>query len=444
MVAELNPRPDVDAELSVLGSVLLDPSTIYIVRDMLDVDDFWFELNREILKSMYVIVERGEQIDLATVYKELFGNPKVYELLERAGGIAYITNLTGRLPTAANIEQYIKTVKLFSMKRKGEQRLNECILKLKSAQTAMELETIFSGICDNFSSITSESKIFPWMTSAQTISAVNEELFNPDSSGVLSTGFIDLDRIMYGLVPGAVTIVAGRAGMGKTVFGQNVFAHAALKQKVPVGFFSLEMTNEELMKRIIANVGDVDGNSIRQGKLSDDEKIRFFDAQEKITKAPMYFDDTPAISISALHDRAVRMHTQFGIRLLVIDYIQLITSDKKVWAREQEVADISRRIKQLAKELHIPIICLAQINRSPDSRPDKRPLLSDLRESGSIEQDADNVLLLYREDYYSKEETNVVEVIIAKQRSGAQGVVKLHWNGPMSKLDNLEDEDDYF
>ena len=282
----------------------------------------------------------------------------------------------------------------------------------------------------------------PWKTMKTALSETCESLVNIESdSEVIHSGYVDLDAKITGFRPGALTIIAARPAMGKTAFGLNLLVNAALNSNCPVAFFSLEMTSEELVSRILSCVASINGNSIRQKHLTDDEWGRLLVAAEKYSKANVFIDETAAIDISTLRDRAKRLYKQFGIKMIIVDYLQLMKSDKKrIQNREQEVADISRTLKGIAKELHIPVISLAQLNRSLDSRADKRPVLSDLRESGSIEQDADNILFIHREDYYHPNDTptNEAEIIIAKQRSGPTGIVKLRWEGQYTRFSTIE------
>ena len=288
----------------------------------------------------------------------------------------------------------------------------------------------------------SESTVLtPWIPLCTSIENVCSQMLDDSDVEVLKTGFIDLDAKLTGLKPGALTILAARPAMGKTALGLNIAANLSIDAGIPVAFFSLEMTSDELTNRLISSRAKVNGSAIRQKKLSETECDRYIDATNRLHNARIYIDETPSIDISTLSDRARRMHVQYGIKALFVDYLQLMTcSAKRVQNREQEIATISRGLKKIAKELHIPVVALAQLNRAVDSRVDKRPVLSDLRESGSIEQDADLVMFIHREDYYqpNSEPTHEAEIIIAKHRNGPTGIVKLNWQGEFTLFSNME------
>jgi replicative DNA helicase len=310
-----------------------------------------------------------------------------------------------------------------------------------------DIDSEVSKLGDQLLSLASDSKVSPWSSMETAMQSSIEQLSNISTSGVIPSGYIDLDLKITGFRPGALTVIAARPAMGKTAFGLNILVNAALYQDIPVAFFSLEMTKEELVNRIFSSVGSINGNAIRQQKMTDEEWNRLFEVVENYRKAKIFIDETPALDISVLKERARRLHRQYDIKMIIVDYMQLMRStNKRAFNREQEVADISRGLKGIAKELNIPVIALSQLNRALDSRADKRPILSDLRESGSIEQDADNILFIHRDDYYNpnSEQTHEAEIIIAKQRSGPTGIVKLHWDGEFTRFSNLEHKDDTF
>lgn len=437
----MNIRAASEYEQGVLGSMLLDPSTVYMVKDALTADDFYSELNRIILNEIFELSDKGKPIDLANVYAGLIHtSERERKLLEESGDFSYISNLMQRLPTAANIESYIDGIKRLSAQRKMDHWGD--VLKEMAKSNLDDVDSSITKVSEEIANLVSSRGKFPWKTLPQAVSSAMEELMNSDNSGVLSTGYYALDAKLTGLRPGALTIVAARPAMGKTAFGLNIIANACIYNHIPGAFFSLEMTSDELLHRTISNLASINGNAIRRQKLTQDEWNRYLQASERCTNEHLYVDDTPAISISVLRDRVKRMYNQYGIRILVVDYLQLMCSDKKrIQNREQEVADISRGLKAIAKELHIPVVALSQLNRALDSRADKRPVLSDLRESGSIEQDADNVLFIHREDYYhpNDEQTGEAEIIIAKQRSGPTGIVKLKWVGEFTRFENIND-----
>lgn len=430
------------AERSVIGSILIDENTLDIAREILRPSDFYAVCNQEIFGVMCHLQDCGKKINSASVYAELV-NQKTFA---DAGGISYLVDCSNSLPNADNIQHFCELVKNESSKRKL------CLfsesLKILASKPIDDLNSEIARMSDELLDICSENQVTPWVTFDKVLERACNALFDTSNSGLVPSGFIDLDSQITGFRPCELSIIAARPGMGKTVLGLNIMTNACLKLGIPVAFFSLEMSCEELAYRIISAMSSVDGKAIRQQKLSDDEWNRFLKAVEEYKKysSLIITDETPAISISTLKERAKRMHRQFGIRMIIIDYLQLMCStSKKANSREQEIADISRGLKEIAKDLHIPVIAMAQINREVENRAVKRPCLSDLRESGSIEQDADKVMFIYREDYYNQscKPNNEAEIIIAKQRNGPTGIVKLHWEGQYTRFSNLEQNESF-
>ncbi len=433
----------IDAERAVLGSILIDPSVLSIASDALHDDDFFAAAHQSIFATMKKLDASGQPIDMATIGVMLSSNA----FFNEAGGVCYLGDLMQRLPGACNIKRYCARVRNDAIRRKIQALSMEIMNQTNEPIT--DCAEYVQTLKDKLEEIAGRSAEQPWsMFEDVTKDAMTDVLFiqNGQMKGV-DTGFIDLDRKLSGLRPGSLTIIAARPAMGKTAFALNIVRNAAIDNGIPTAIFSLEMTSKELALRMLSSLSGVDSTSIRNATLSDAQWNNLLVAVDKYKGAPIVIDETPGISISSIRDRAKRMKAERGIRLIVVDYLQLMTSSsKRVSNREQEVADISRGLKNLAKELELPIICLAQLNRAVDARTDKRPFLSDLRESGSIEQDADTIMFIHRDDYYEKEkskQTNKAEIIIAKQRAGSTGSVTLHWNGATTTFSNFT-EDKYF
>lgn len=423
------------AEQSIIGAILLDPSVLDIAKEYISDGDFYAEYNREIFRAACNLANKGEGINLASMLGALINAPS----FNHNGGVLILTRATETCPSASLIEQFAKSMKKYSAMRTLES-LGESAKLAASGQNGdvyayistlkNELEKIGDGRAESF-----------YVPFDKAINDVIVSLRNSNDELTVTSGFIDLDKMIVGFKPGTLTIIAARPAMGKTAFGLNILVNSVFKQDIPTAFFSLEMTAGELVKRIISCKELVNGNAMKTGKLSDGELTRVLDFGSKYSNSKVYIDETPALDIDTFQDRAKQLKKNMNVGLIIIDYLQYMRSIKKtINSREQEIADISRGLKAISKELQIPVISLAQLNRNLDARADKRPVLSDLRESGGIEQDADTIMFLYRDDYYHPNEkpNNVAEVIVAKQRSGPTGVVKLHWEGQYTKFDNLD------
>lgn len=423
------------AERSVIGSILVDETTLDIAREILKPADFYAVYNQEIFAVMCHLQDIGKTINIVSVYSELMG----HELFEKAGGISYLVECSNSMPFSGTIEHFSGIVKTESSKRKLIAFSDN--LKVLASRPVDDLNAEIAKMSDELLDICSANQVTPWMTFNQALEHACNALFDTTKAEIIPSGFVDLDEKITGFRPGELSIIAARPAMGKTALGLNIMQNVALKKGMPVAFFSLEMTADELAYRTISCMSSVNGSAIRQQRLSDEEWNRFLRAVDQYKRSGIIIDETPAITISTLYERAKRMHRQFGIRMIIIDYLQLMRSNSRnIQNREQEVADISRGLKELAKELHVPVIALSQLNRAVDARSVKQPVLSDIRESGSIEQDADKVFFIHREDYYNpnSKPTNEAEIIIAKQRNGPTGIVKLHWEGQFTRFSNLE------
>ena len=433
------PPHDIEAEQAIIGSMLTDKDAIIEAVEVLQEQDFYREDNKIIYSAILNLYNRAEPIDIITLKSELKSMGK----FEAVGGLEYIVQLPDKVPTTSNVEQYIKIVEEKSMLRALIKTADELITL--GYDPTQEVEQVID---------TAEKKIFQVMQkkNQKGYSSIKdilvdtftqlEQLYNQKESitGV-PTGFVDLDYRTSGLHNSDLILVAARPAMGKSAFALNIATNAAVRAKVPVAIFSLEMSKEQMTNRILCSEAMVDSAKVRTGKIDDDEWAKLAATSGELSEAGIYIDDTPGISIMEIRAKCRKMKLEKNIGLVVIDYLQLVQgSNKKGGSREQEIAEISRSLKILAKEIDVPVIALSQLSRAPEQRIDHRPMLSDLRESGSIEQDADIVMFLYRDDYYNEdtEKKNIAEVIIAKHRSGATGTVELLWLANYTKFANIE------
>ena len=433
------PPHDIEAEQAVIGSMLTDKEAVSSAIEVLNENDFYREDNKLIFVAIVSLFNRGEPIDIITVKSELESMGK----FDKVGGIEYLAELPDKVPTTANVSKYIKIVEEKSTVRELIRAANE-IIEL-GYDTTENVDDIIEG---------AEKKIFDTIQnkSKNSYSALKdvlvesftklEELYNRKQhiTGVPS-GFTELDYKTAGFHGSELILIAARPAMGKSAFALNIATHAALKAKVPVVIFSLEMAKEQNVNRILCSEAMVDSNKIRTGKLEENDWVKLAESIGPLSEAEIYIDDTPGISITEIRSKCRKLKMEKNIGMVVIDYLQLIQgSGKRNSSREQEISEISRSLKILAKELGVPVIALSQLSRAVEQRPDHRPMLADLRESGAIEQDADLVMFLYRDDYYNpeSEKKDIAEVIIAKHRGGSTGTVDLLWLGNYTKFVNLE------
>lgn len=431
------PPHDTEAEQAVIGSMLTDKDAIISAIEVLKEDDFYREDNRTIYEAILNLYNRAEPVDIITLKSELSSMGK----LDAVGGLEYLAELPDKVPTTANVEKYIKIVEEKSMLRNLIKTAND-IIKLGYDET-QEVEILMDQ---------AEKKIFDTIQSRNQkgYSSIKdilvdtftelEKLYNQKShiTGV-PTGFADLDYKTAGLHGSELILVAARPAMGKSAFALNIATYAATHANIPVAIFSLEMSKEQMANRILCSEAMVDSSKVRTGKIDDEEWAKLADASGVLSESKIFIDDTPGISIMEIRAKCRKLKLEQNIGLVVVDYLQLIQgSGKRGASREQEISEISRSLKILAKEINVPVIALSQLSRAVEQRPDHRPMLSDLRESGAIEQDADIVTFLYRDDYYNEdsEKKNIAEVIIAKHRSGSTGTVELMWLGSFTKFVN--------
>ena len=434
------PPNDVEAEQAVIGSMLTDRDAVISAIEVLKEEDFYREDNKTIYEAILNLYNRSEPRDIITLKAELTS----MGMFDKIGGLEYIVGLPEKVPTTANVEKYISIVKEKSELRRLIKAANEIIEQ--GYDPTENIDDIMNS---------AEKKIFNIMQEKDQKSYTPikdvlidaftelEQLYNQKQhiTGV-PTGFIDLDYKTAGLHNSDLILIAARPAMGKSAFALNIATNAALKAKVPAVLFSLEMSKEQMVNRILCSEAMVDSNKVRTGKIDDDDWIKLADTMGDLSEAPIYIDDTPGISINEIRAKCRKLKLEKDIGLVVIDYLQLVqgSSKRAQGSREQEISEISRSLKILAKEINVPVIALSQLSRAPEQRPDHRPMLSDLRESGAIEQDADIVMFLYRDDYYNEdsEDKGLAEVIVAKHRAGSTGTVKLVWLGNYTKFANME------
>ncbi len=433
------PPHDVEAEQAVLGSMLTDKDAVISAIEVLKEDDFYRTDNKSIYEAIINLYNRAEPIDIITVKAELESLGK----FEQVGGLEYLASLPDKVPTTANAMKYIKIVEEKSTLRNLIKTANE-IIELGYDPTE-DVSDIMEG---------AEKKIFNIMQNndKKSYSPIKdilvdsftqlEELYNRKQhiTGVPS-GFTELDYKTAGFHGSDLVLIAARPAMGKSAFALNIATNAAVRANVPVAIFSLEMSKEQMVNRILCSEAMVDSNKVRTGKLEEDDWTKLAGSIGPLSDAEIYIDDTPGISVMEIRAKCRKLKLEKNIGMVVIDYLQLVQgSNKRNGSREQEISEISRSLKILAKELNVPVIALSQLSRAVEQRPDHRPMLSDLRESGAIEQDADIVMFLYRDDYYNpdSEKKDIAEVIIAKHRGGSLGTVDLLWLGSYTKFVNLE------
>ena len=440
MAENMNVLPhDLLAEQAVLGSIFLDPDKIHIASEYLTKDSFFKPSHGMLFNIMQELSDKGDPIDPVSV-KSALDSSGQFELV---GGMAFLASLINAVPTSAHIEHYSKVVAEKSRARKVIEDLSQSISNVYDGK--IDLNEILSQTEQNLSTISNEQKkgfrtIIDVIDSTQSILDERSQKIG-DVTGT-STGFTDFDQITTGLHEDNLIIIAARPAMGKTAFALNIAQNVAKNSDKPVAIFSLEMGAESLVERMLSAEGLIPSYHVRTGNLSESEWRRMISAQERLAKGKIFIDDTAGIRISEIRSKAKRLAQENGgLGLIVIDYLQLIEGRGRE-NRQQEVSEISRQLKIIAKELKVPVIALSQLSRGVDQRNDKRPILSDLRESGSIEQDADIVAFLYREAYYKRDEQeepdNVTELILEKNRHGSLGTVQLYFLKEYAKFANKE------
>ena len=437
-VLERSLPSSVDAERSLLGSILVNNENYYRIIESLRPEDFYLDAHRVIFRNMTALMENSRAIDLITLQDELLRNAS----LENAGGIGYLSGLLEGIPHLLNIEHYIEIVRDKSLLRQmissASKMMADCFDQAEPADTILDKaeQTLF-----NLSEHRTKSGFVSVKEMEGDAQALLTRLYETKQmiTGV-PTGFTDLDRMTSGFQPGDLVILAARPSMGKTALALNFAEYVALKKEQPVGIFSLEMSRQQLLMRFLCAESLVDAHKVRTGYIGKDDFRQLIDALAAVTRAPLFIDDSSALTIMEMRAKARRLKAERGLSLLIVDYLQLMSGIGRVENRVQEISGISRGLKALAKELEIPVVALSQLSRAPEQRQgDHRPQLSDLRESGSIEQDADVVMFIFREEVYRPDEENAgkADLIIAKQRNGPIGVVKLAFLRQFTKFENL-------
>ncbi|MDK2820601.1 MAG: replicative helicase [Clostridia bacterium] len=433
------PPHSVEAEQSVLGAIMLDSEALVSVLEILKVEDFYKEAHRLIYKAILHLNELNEAVDLLTVTEELRRKGE----LEVVGGAAYLTSLTSSVPSAANASYYARVVTEKATLRSLMQaaaKITELAYNEEGSvkQILDEAERLVFEIAERRRQsgfIKVKDVLLKTFEQLERLSAHKGEV-----TGVPT--FKDLDRLLSGLQPSDLIICAARPGMGKTSFCLNIAQRVAVKNNIPVAIFSLEMSKEQLVQRMLAAEAMVDQHRLRTGYLDEDDWVRLVNAAGVLGEAPIYIDDTPAVSALEIRAKARRLQAENGLGIVIVDYLQLMQAHRRVDSRQQEIALISRSMKALARELNVPVVVLSQLNRGVEQRQDKKPVMADLLESGAIEADADVILFLYRPQYYDPdtEKKGIAEVIVAKHRNGPVGTVEMAFLPEYTKFVELASE----
>jgi replicative DNA helicase len=444
-VAQLRiPPHSVEAESSVLGGLLLDNGAWDRVGDLLHEGDFYRFEHRMVFSAIGALINASKPADVITVFEQLLGQGKAEEI----GGLGYLNALAQYVPSAGNIRRYAEIVRERSILRKlvsASDEISTAAFNPMGRPVATILDESEQRIFNIGEEGARNRQGFQAMDTlvVALLDRVQEMADNPNDVTGVPTGFYDLDRMTAGFQAGDLIVLAARPSMGKTALAINIAEHVALNEGLPVAVFSMEMGAAQLAVRIVGSIGRIDQSHLRTGKLTDEEWPRLTEAIEKLRTISLHIDESAGLTSSELRANARRLSRQCGkLGLIVVDYLQLMSgsSSSEGENRATELGEISRGLKMLAKELQCPVMALSQLNRSVESRPDKRPMMSDLRESGAIEQDADIIMFIYRDEYYTKDackEPGVAEIIIAKQRNGPTGVVKLAFLKPITKFESL-------
>ncbi|MFG6113637.1 replicative DNA helicase [Halobacillus sp. MO56] len=432
------PPHNVEAEQAVLGAIFLEPEAMSSAAEKLLPDDFYRASHQRIFEVMLTLSDRGEPIDLVTVTTAL-SNAKV---LEEVGGVSYLSDLANSVPTAANIEYYARIVDEKAILRRLIKTATDIVTTGYSDEE--DVDSVLNDAEKNILDVSQRKNSGAFKNIKDVLIDVydNIEQLHNNSEGVtgIPTGYRDLDKITSGFQRNDLIIVAARPSMGKTAFALNIAQNVAINTEENVAIFSLEMGADQLVSRMLCAEGNIDAQRLRTGSLEAEDWGKLTMAMGSLSNAGIYIDDTPGIRVSDIRSKCRRLKQENGLGMILIDYLQLIQgSANSKENRQQEVSEISRSLKGLARELNVPLIALSQLSRGVESRQDKRPMMSDLRESGSIEQDADIVGFLYREDYYEQEsENNNIEIILAKQRNGPVGTVELAFVKQYNKFVDLD------
>lgn len=428
----------VEAEQSVIGSMLMDRDAIISASEYLLAEDFYHKQYGILFEAILELFNKNEPVDFITLQEKL----KEKDVPPEISSLEYISDLVGSVPTSANVRFYINIVREKSILRKliriTDNIQNECYAQKQDLETVLAeteksiFQLLQSRISGDFVPI--KQIVINALDRIERASKLQGNVTG------IATGFIDLDYRMSGMQPSDLILIAARPSMGKTAFVLNIAQYVAFHNDLATAIFSLEMSKEQLVNRLFSLESRVDAQVLRNGNLTDTDWEKLIESAGTIGKSKLIIDDTPGISISELRSKCRKYKLEHDLKLIIIDYLQLMSGSGRSDSRQQEISDISRSLKALARELHVPVVALSQLSRAVEQRPDHRPMLSDLRESGAIEQDADVVMFIYRDDYYNKdtEQKNIAEIIIAKQRNGPIGTVNLVWLPQYTKFANMK------
>jgi len=433
------PPQNIEAEQSVLGGLMLEPAAWDEIADLIYEEDFYKPAHRKIFSSLKELNKHNQATDLVTVSNYLMDK----QSLDAVGGPAYLAEMMDLIPSTANISSYAKIVREKSLLRKVITLTNE-IAEQAYTQDFTDVSSFLDQIEAKVFSVAEQKQVSGLVDSSDLVKASIEKLeylyANRGQVTGVSSGFTELDEMTAGFQPGEITIIAARPSMGKTAFSLNIALHAALREKKSVAYFSVEMGKEQMMIRMLAAEAKIPLGDLRVGQLDDRTWPRLINSAAALSDANIFIDDTAGISPFEIRAKARRLKAKHGLDMIMVDYLQLMSLKQKVESREREVSEISKMLKEIAKELQVPVLALAQLNRGVEGRSDRRPMLSDLRESGSIEQDADIIMMLFREDYYDRDNPDIKgisEVIVGKQRNGPTGTVRLRWQADYGIFSNL-------
>ena len=432
------PPQNIEAEQAVLGTVLIQDKALLKVIDLLQPGDFYRDAHKTIYAAMMALFDKHEPHDLITVTGLLSDQNK----LEDVGGAAYLASLTDIIPFTGTLVHHARIIRKKSILRRLIQTSTEVAARCYDAQD--DIDTLVDEAEKTIFEIAHSKKGegFQPMSSVvpKAFDRINRLFDKQEHITGVATGYDELDRITAGLQPAEMIILAARPSMGKTALAMNIVQHAAMIGKVPVAVFSLEMSVESLALRMLCSLGPIDSQRIRTGRLIDSDWPKLTRATGMLSEAPIYIDDTPGLTVLEMRAKARRLKSEQDLGLIVVDYLQLMQGKSSSENRAQEISDISRSLKAMAKELNVPVLALSQLNRSLENRTDKRPQLADLRESGAIEQDADVIMFIYRDEVYNRAEGNpnrgLAEIIVGKQRNGPTGVIKLSFLGEYTRFEN--------
>ena len=438
-MAELMKTPphNLESEQCVIGSIIMEEETMVPVAEILDIEDFYIDAHKVIYESMLELNNERKPIDMVTVSNRL----KEKGYLDQVGGVTYLTSITNMIPTTSNVKVYAEIAKKNSTLRKLIKASNDIISMGYEASHSLDdiLNVAEKKIFDISQDRMSED-FKPISEVLTSVTAMIEDVYSKGSDLTgLDTGFIDLNKKLGGFHKSDLILIAARPGMGKTAFALNLVANAAIRSKASVAVFSLEMSKEQLVQRLLSSQSNVALDSISKGKIADDEWKKLTDAMTILSSSGIFIDDTPGIKVSEIRSKCRKLKMEKGLDMIMIDYLQLMEADGRADNRQQEVSKISRSLKILAKEMNCPVVALSQLSRNTESGKDHTPKLSDLRDSGAIEQDADIVMFIYRDEYYTKMETkkkDLAEIIIAKNRHGEISNIELVWIGKIQKFSN--------